>query len=162
MFWYSTAFNTVKGDKPLKVLMGAPGSSEVKLDQYDPLFIKKNGTNQNAVGNVDVLGPKDQSGDSSNSFSDDQYKRLMSLISENSGSSSMPTNIAGINYHNSAMLVLMALTCYPSLSRAWKRVTNIKRPVRKSPEAEAPGIILRRSSQNSTREIMHYISREGK
>ncbi|GJU86134.1 hypothetical protein Tco_1293680 [Tanacetum coccineum] len=34
----------------------------------------------------------------SNSFTDDQYKKLIALISEKSGSSSMPANIAGINY----------------------------------------------------------------
>ncbi|GKA99506.1 ribonuclease H-like domain-containing protein [Tanacetum coccineum] len=45
-------------------------------------------------------GNKDQSFGSSNSFTDDQYKRLMALISEKSGSSSMPANIASISCLN--------------------------------------------------------------
>ncbi|GJX79206.1 ribonuclease H-like domain-containing protein [Tanacetum coccineum] len=64
---------------------------------YPPKFKKNIGTNKGFAGNNVVSGIKDQSIDSSNFFTNDQYKRLMALISEKSGSSSMPTNIVGIN-----------------------------------------------------------------
>ncbi|GJS89414.1 hypothetical protein Tco_0772050 [Tanacetum coccineum] len=65
---------------------------------YPPNFKKNNGTNRGSTSNNVVLGNKYQSAGSSNSFTDDQYKRLMDLISEKFGSSSMPANIAGFNY----------------------------------------------------------------
>ncbi|GJV08191.1 ribonuclease H-like domain-containing protein [Tanacetum coccineum] len=68
-----------------------------ELVGYPPNFKKNIGTNKNAASNNAVSGHKYQPVGSSNSFIDDQYKRLMALISEKYGSNSMPTNIAGIN-----------------------------------------------------------------
>ncbi|GKB79153.1 hypothetical protein Tco_0946048 [Tanacetum coccineum] len=59
-----------------------------------PLNFKKNtGANRGSASNNVVTRNRDQS----NTFTDDQYKRLMYLISEKSGSSSIPANIAGTN-----------------------------------------------------------------
>ncbi|GJV29008.1 hypothetical protein Tco_1385456 [Tanacetum coccineum] len=68
-----------------------------ELVGYPPNFKKNNGTNRGSIINNVVLGNKYQSAGSSNSFTDDQYKRLMDLISEKFGSSSMPANIVGFN-----------------------------------------------------------------
>ncbi|GJX01917.1 hypothetical protein Tco_0185830 [Tanacetum coccineum] len=40
---------------------------------------------------------KDQSSGSSNTFTDDQFKRLMALINEKSGSSNIPANVADVS-----------------------------------------------------------------
>ncbi|GJT06568.1 putative RNA-directed DNA polymerase, partial [Tanacetum coccineum] len=68
-----------------------------ELIGYPPSFKKNNnnGFNKNASSSNSVSGSKDHS--TSNSFTDDQFKKLMALISDKSGSSSMPANIAGIN-----------------------------------------------------------------
>ncbi|GKB75768.1 ribonuclease H-like domain-containing protein [Tanacetum coccineum] len=66
-----------------------------ELVGYSPNFKKNTGFNKTFASNSDVAGNRDQS--SSNSFTDEQYKRLMDLISDKTGSSSMPANIAGIN-----------------------------------------------------------------
>ncbi|GJU71912.1 retrovirus-related pol polyprotein from transposon TNT 1-94 [Tanacetum coccineum] len=68
-----------------------------ELVGYLPNFKKNNnnGFNKGTASSNVVSGSKDQS--TSNSFTDDQYKKLMALSSEKSGSSSMPANIAGIN-----------------------------------------------------------------
>ncbi|GKD40607.1 hypothetical protein Tco_1260814, partial [Tanacetum coccineum] len=65
-----------------------------ELVGYPPNFKKNIGTNKGSISNNAISGIKDQSSGSSNSFTDDKYKRLMALISEKSGSSSMPANIA--------------------------------------------------------------------
>ncbi|GJV29259.1 hypothetical protein Tco_1385707 [Tanacetum coccineum] len=65
-----------------------------KRVDYPPKFKRNTGFNKSSASNSDVAGSKDQS--SSNSFTDEQYKRLMDLISDKTGSSSMPANIAGI------------------------------------------------------------------
>nr|GEY28358.1 ribonuclease H-like domain-containing protein [Tanacetum cinerariifolium] len=65
-----------------------------KLVGYPPNFKKNIGTNRGSTSKNVVSGNKDQSIGSSNSFTDDQHKRLMALISEKSGSSSMPANNA--------------------------------------------------------------------
>ncbi|GKA70896.1 zinc finger BED domain-containing protein RICESLEEPER 2 [Tanacetum coccineum] len=59
------------------------------------IVLKKNDTNKSATSNSVVSCHKDQSTGLSNPFIDDQYKRLMALNSEKSGSSSMHANIAG-------------------------------------------------------------------
>ncbi|GJR41731.1 putative ribonuclease H-like domain-containing protein [Tanacetum coccineum] len=64
-----------------------------ELTGYPPNFKKNTGPNKGSASNNVVSGNKDQS----HTFTDDQYKRLMSLISEKSGSSSIPANIAGTN-----------------------------------------------------------------
>nr|GEV87798.1 putative reverse transcriptase, RNA-dependent DNA polymerase, Gag-polypeptide of LTR copia-type [Tanacetum cinerariifolium] len=51
-------------------------------------------TKESAASNNAVTGDKDQS--DSNSFTNEHYKRLMALISEESGYSSMPANIAEV------------------------------------------------------------------
>ncbi|GJS80064.1 ribonuclease H-like domain-containing protein [Tanacetum coccineum] len=66
-----------------------------ELIGYSPNFKNNISINRGSTGNNDVSGIKDQSAGSSNSFTDDQYKRLMALISEKSSSSSMPANIVG-------------------------------------------------------------------
>ncbi|GJT96324.1 putative RNA-directed DNA polymerase [Tanacetum coccineum] len=63
-----------------------------ELVGYPPNF-KKSSFNKNSSSSNAVSGNKDQS--TSNSFTDDQFKKLMALISDKSGSSSMPANIAG-------------------------------------------------------------------
>ncbi|GJR74223.1 hypothetical protein Tco_0086588 [Tanacetum coccineum] len=65
------------------------------LDWSDILLIykKRNGTNHGSASNADVLGSKDESFVSSNSFTNEQYKRLMALINEKSSSGSIPANI---------------------------------------------------------------------
>ncbi|GKE16541.1 hypothetical protein Tco_1424118, partial [Tanacetum coccineum] len=70
-----------------------------ELVGYPPNFKKNNnnGFNKGVVSSNVVSGNKDQS--TSNSFTNDQYKKLMDLISEKSGSSSMPANIAGASQH---------------------------------------------------------------
>ncbi|GJV19802.1 hypothetical protein Tco_1368822 [Tanacetum coccineum] len=66
-----------------------------ELVGYPPNLKKNNnnGFNKGVASSNVVSGSKNQS--TSNSFTDDQYKKLMALISEKSGSSSMPANIAG-------------------------------------------------------------------
>ncbi|GKA15178.1 ribonuclease H-like domain-containing protein [Tanacetum coccineum] len=68
-----------------------------ELVRYPLIFKRNTSTNKGSASNNVVSGIKDQSAGSSNSFTDDQYKILMALISEKSVSSSMPANIAGIN-----------------------------------------------------------------
>ncbi|GJR64330.1 hypothetical protein Tco_0010395 [Tanacetum coccineum] len=65
-----------------------------ELVGYPPNFKRNTGTNRGISSNNVVLGNKDQLAGSSNYFRDDQYKRLMALISEKSGSTSVPANIA--------------------------------------------------------------------
>ncbi|GJS32211.1 hypothetical protein Tco_0530593 [Tanacetum coccineum] len=55
-----------------------------ELVGYPPNFNRNNGFNKGAASNNAVTRNKDQP--ASNSFSDDQYKRLIALISEKSGS----------------------------------------------------------------------------
>nr|GEV42891.1 putative Gag-polypeptide of LTR copia-type [Tanacetum cinerariifolium] len=69
-----------------------------ELVGYPPIFKRNTSNNKGSASNNVVLGIKDQSAGSSNSFTDNQYKRLMALISEKSSSSSMPANIADISY----------------------------------------------------------------
>ncbi|GJW88262.1 ribonuclease H-like domain-containing protein, partial [Tanacetum coccineum] len=64
-----------------------------ELIGYPPNFKKNTGPNKGSASNNVASRNKDQS----HTFTDDQYKRLMSLISEKSGSSSIPANIVGIN-----------------------------------------------------------------
>nr|GEY97763.1 ribonuclease H-like domain-containing protein [Tanacetum cinerariifolium] len=66
---------------------------------YPPNFKKNNGTNRSSTSNIAILENKDQYVGSSNSFTNDQYKRLIALISEKSSSSSMPANIADLVIH---------------------------------------------------------------
>nr|GEU84246.1 hypothetical protein [Tanacetum cinerariifolium] len=65
-----------------------------ELVGHPPNFKKNNnsGFNKGASSSNSVSGSKDQS--TSNSFTDEQFKKLMALISEKSGSNSMPANIA--------------------------------------------------------------------
>ncbi|GJT55531.1 ribonuclease H-like domain-containing protein [Tanacetum coccineum] len=72
---------------------GHTGVRCFELIGYPPNFKKNTGPNKGSTSNNIVSGNKDQS----HTFTNDQYKRLMSLISEKSGSSSIPTNIAGTN-----------------------------------------------------------------
>ncbi|GKC92158.1 hypothetical protein Tco_1157600, partial [Tanacetum coccineum] len=83
----------IVGDKPPKNKGKASGFKGSNIDQYDPLFLHSNDTSGVPLNNFKLKGSKDQS--TSNSFTDDQYKKLMALISEKSSSSSMPANIAG-------------------------------------------------------------------
>nr|GEU69058.1 putative reverse transcriptase, RNA-dependent DNA polymerase, Gag-polypeptide of LTR copia-type [Tanacetum cinerariifolium] len=62
-----------------------------ELIGYPPNFKKNNGFNKGTISSNYVTRNTDQP--ASNSFTDEQYKRLMALISEKSGSSSMPVNI---------------------------------------------------------------------
>ncbi|GJY94582.1 hypothetical protein Tco_0510943, partial [Tanacetum coccineum] len=55
-----------------------------ELVGYPPNFNRNNGFNKGAASNNAVTGNMDQP--ASNSFTDDQYKRLIALISEKSGS----------------------------------------------------------------------------
>ncbi|GJV16973.1 hypothetical protein Tco_1362296 [Tanacetum coccineum] len=71
-----------------------------KLVKYHPKFKRNTSTNKGSASNNVVLRNKDQSAISSNSFTDDQYKRLMALISDKSGSSSMRANIADVSKLN--------------------------------------------------------------
>ncbi|GKF54776.1 hypothetical protein Tco_0165116, partial [Tanacetum coccineum] len=66
-----------------------------ELVGYPPKFKKRNGTNQGVASNVVVLGSKDQSSVSSNSFTCKHYKRLIALISEKSRFGSILANVAG-------------------------------------------------------------------
>ncbi|GKB17147.1 ribonuclease H-like domain-containing protein, partial [Tanacetum coccineum] len=60
--------------------------------RYPPNFKNNNsGFNKGASSSNSVSGSKDQS--TSNSFTDDQFKKLMALISDKSRSNSMPANI---------------------------------------------------------------------
>ncbi|GJR62890.1 probable WRKY transcription factor 70 [Tanacetum coccineum] len=58
-------------------------------------ILKNTSTNRGSSSNNAISENKDQCAGSSNSFIDDQYKRLTALISEKSSSSSMLANIAG-------------------------------------------------------------------
>nr|GEV51578.1 putative reverse transcriptase, RNA-dependent DNA polymerase, Gag-polypeptide of LTR copia-type [Tanacetum cinerariifolium] len=62
---------------------------------YPPNFNKTNGSNQGGSSNATIPVTKDQSYISSNTFKDEQYKRLMALISEKSRSGSIPANVSG-------------------------------------------------------------------
>ncbi|GJY57768.1 hypothetical protein Tco_0457660 [Tanacetum coccineum] len=84
--------------------------SLIMLDGYPPNFKRNIGTNRGFASNNDVSGNKDQSAGSSNSFTDDQYKRLMALISEKSGSSSMPANIAVVPGYQISLLSVRRLS----------------------------------------------------
>ncbi|GKC58870.1 ribonuclease H-like domain-containing protein [Tanacetum coccineum] len=66
-----------------------------ELVGYPPNFKKRNGSNQGGSSNATTLGTKDQSSVSSNTFTDEQFKRLMDLISEKSGFNNIPANVAG-------------------------------------------------------------------
>ncbi|GKA52735.1 putative RNA-directed DNA polymerase [Tanacetum coccineum] len=66
-----------------------------ELVGYPPNFKKNTGFNKGSTSNNVVAGNRDQS--TSNFFTDEQYMRLMALIGDKTGSSSMPANIAGIN-----------------------------------------------------------------
>ncbi|GJT45233.1 putative RNA-directed DNA polymerase [Tanacetum coccineum] len=65
-----------------------------ELVGYPPNFKKNsnNGFNRNTANSNVVSGNKDHS--TSNSFTDDQFKKLMALISDKSGTSSIPANVA--------------------------------------------------------------------
>ncbi|GJU90917.1 putative RNA-directed DNA polymerase [Tanacetum coccineum] len=67
-----------------------------ELVGYPPNF-KKSSFNKNFGSNNAVSENKDQS--TSNSFTDDQFKKLMALISDKSSYSSMPANITGASQH---------------------------------------------------------------
>nr|GEX44030.1 hypothetical protein [Tanacetum cinerariifolium] len=60
-----------------------------ELVGYPPNFKRNSDTNRGSTSNNAILGSKDQSDGSSKIFTDDHYKRLMDLIDEKSGSSSM-------------------------------------------------------------------------
>ncbi|GKB74116.1 hypothetical protein Tco_0935528 [Tanacetum coccineum] len=60
-----------------------------ELVGYPPNFKRNTGTNRGSTSNNVVSGNKDQSSRSSNSFTYDQYRRLMTLISEKSGTTSI-------------------------------------------------------------------------
>ncbi|GJX56034.1 ribonuclease H-like domain-containing protein, partial [Tanacetum coccineum] len=70
-----------------------------ELVGYPPNFKRGNNNdfNKGTISSNDVSGSKDQS--TSNSFTDDQYKKMMALISKKSGFTSMPVNIAGASQH---------------------------------------------------------------
>ncbi|GJW77783.1 ribonuclease H-like domain-containing protein [Tanacetum coccineum] len=76
-----------------------------ELVGYPPNFKKNTGANRGSASNNVVTRNRDQS----NTFTDDQYKRLMSLISEKSGSSSIPANIAdsGASQHMTYTIINM-------------------------------------------------------
>nr|GEU42924.1 putative reverse transcriptase, RNA-dependent DNA polymerase, Gag-polypeptide of LTR copia-type [Tanacetum cinerariifolium] len=65
-----------------------------ELVGYPPKFKKNTCTNRGPSSNNVISRNKDRSVASSNSFTDDHYKRLIALISEKSDFSSMPVNIA--------------------------------------------------------------------
>ncbi|GJR16507.1 putative reverse transcriptase domain-containing protein [Tanacetum coccineum] len=73
-----------------------------KIVGYPPNFKKRNGSNQGGSSNAATPGTKDQPSVSSNTFTDEQFKRLIALISEKSGSSSIPTNVVGEHLNDSA------------------------------------------------------------
>ncbi|GKB25069.1 ribonuclease H-like domain-containing protein [Tanacetum coccineum] len=81
-----------------------------ELVGYPPNFKKNNnnGFNKGVVSINVVSGNKDQS--TSNSFTNDQYKKLMALISEKSSSSSMPANIAVVPGYEVSLLSVHKLS----------------------------------------------------
>ncbi|GKC55721.1 ribonuclease H-like domain-containing protein, partial [Tanacetum coccineum] len=76
-----------------------------ELVGYPPNFKKNTDANRGSASNNVVTGDRDQS----NTFTDDQYRRLMSLISEKSGSSSISANIAdsGASQHMTYTIINM-------------------------------------------------------
>nr|GEV82318.1 hypothetical protein [Tanacetum cinerariifolium] len=77
-----------------------------ELIGYPPNFKKNTGPNKGSTSNNVVSGNKDQSHTSTN----DQYKRLMSLISEKSGSSSILANIAVVPGYQISLLSVHSLS----------------------------------------------------
>ncbi|GKD71431.1 ribonuclease H-like domain-containing protein [Tanacetum coccineum] len=71
-----------------------------ELVGYPPNFKKNrnNGFNRNTASSNVVSGNKDHS--TSNSFTDDQFKKLMALISDKFGTSSIPANVAEVSNLN--------------------------------------------------------------
>ncbi|GKA68725.1 ribonuclease H-like domain-containing protein [Tanacetum coccineum] len=67
---------------------------------YPSYFKKRNGSNQGGSSNATILSTKDQSSTSSNTFINEQVKRLMTLISEKSRSGSIPANVADVSKLN--------------------------------------------------------------
>ncbi|GJX79181.1 leucine-rich repeat receptor-like serine/threonine/tyrosine-protein kinase SOBIR1 [Tanacetum coccineum] len=92
------SFIMVEGDKPPKD-KGQSSGSEGTVG-YPPNFKKRNGSNQGGSSNAAIPGTKDQPSVSSNTFTDEQYKRLTTLISEKSGSGSIPANVADVSKLN--------------------------------------------------------------
>ncbi|GKA57259.1 ribonuclease H-like domain-containing protein [Tanacetum coccineum] len=76
-----------------------------ELVGYPPNFKKNTRANRGSASNNVAIGNMDQS----NTFTDDQYRRLMSLISEKSGSSSIPANItdSGVSQHMNYTIINM-------------------------------------------------------
>ncbi|GJR04725.1 RNA-directed DNA polymerase, eukaryota, reverse transcriptase zinc-binding domain protein [Tanacetum coccineum] len=75
-----------------------------------PNFKRKTGTNRSSTSNNVVSRNKDQSPGSSNSFTNDKYKRLMALISEKSSSNNMDANIildSGASQHMTYTIINM-------------------------------------------------------
>ncbi|GJV09642.1 hypothetical protein Tco_1351183 [Tanacetum coccineum] len=77
-----------------------------ELIGYPPNFKKNIGPNKSSASNNVISRNKDQS----HTFTDDQYKRLMSLISEKSGSSSIPANIAVVPGYQVSLLSVYNLS----------------------------------------------------
>ncbi|GJS16107.1 hypothetical protein Tco_0410579 [Tanacetum coccineum] len=71
-----------------------------ELVGYPPNFKKRIGSNQGGSSNAATSGTKDQSYVSSNTFTDEQFKRLMAFISEKSRYSSIPANVADVSKLN--------------------------------------------------------------
>nr|GEW08725.1 ribonuclease H-like domain-containing protein [Tanacetum cinerariifolium] len=77
-----------------------------ELIGYPHNFKKNIGPNKSSASNNVVSGNKDQS----HTFTDDQYKRLMSLISEKYGSSSITANIAVYLGYQVSLLYVYSLS----------------------------------------------------
>ncbi|GKB06841.1 hypothetical protein Tco_0835074 [Tanacetum coccineum] len=71
-----------------------------ELVGYPLNFKKSNGSNQGSSSNAVIPGAKDQPYVSSNTFTDEHYKRLMALISDKYRYGSIPTNVADVSKLN--------------------------------------------------------------
>ncbi|GKB99963.1 ribonuclease H-like domain-containing protein, partial [Tanacetum coccineum] len=92
---YAPIRSIILTTNPIPDVKGAFATLCFELVGYPPNFKKRNGSNQGGSSNATTLGTKDQSFVSSNTFTDEQFKRLMDLISEKFGFNSIPTNVAG-------------------------------------------------------------------
>ncbi|GJS69380.1 ribonuclease H-like domain-containing protein [Tanacetum coccineum] len=109
--WSGSNNQPIKLNKPNLVctycnMNGYTADRCFELIGYPPNFKKNTGPNKGSASNNVVLGNKDQS----HTFTDDQYKRLMSLISEKSGSSSIPANIAVVPGYQVSLLSVHSLS----------------------------------------------------
>ncbi|GJY02985.1 ribonuclease H-like domain-containing protein, partial [Tanacetum coccineum] len=110
-----------------------------ELVEYPPNFKKRNGSNQSGSSNAAIPGTKDQSFISSNTFTDEQFKRLMALISEKSGSASILTNVADDPYDDGRDKESEIIEgIYPISSEGTKNIGDTRRDEGEHPDDSAP------------------------